>query len=540
MSTIDHREEARYRQDVLVSYRAWLAYLEAQQTLLAASGESSSGDPFEGLSRSAEQAEAARQRIAALPADKRELFDAIYEQDRQLVQRKLDADAPVRGGTVKRIDPDEVARHALTRLLEEARGLHRDDRRGMVPRGKPDAVKWLALDLSDIARAAPSETDYELATGRKDARRGMLVNILFAVLALVAIPGLFFLLRQPAQPEASTATPSGNGAALTPWPVQAVEASDSAWMLAVETVDSRWPATCASEPEERDARASACWLRSSFRPLELCLPAERMTGLQSLRVAATDELPSRLFTLTAGDTNDADLIVSPCAKTEGVSPLGGRLQGVEPPPELAVGVEALAGFRLTEMLTRGPGEDSSLASGYLTLTVVVHDPDTNRDWGALAPTLLLADGSVASPSGRTQDGEVRRLAYLIPEQNEPFDVRWQVAVADQVVRYRATLEPPPTRDAVLRTQLRVEDLAVTPSQQTMAVTLTLHNTATTPLVVEAADFGFQTSAGRRELAVPTLRQPLAPDERRVITLELPLQNGTLQVGPFPFELVVGR
>jgi hypothetical protein len=119
-------------------------------------------------------------------------------------------------------------------------------------------------------------------------------------------------------------------------------------------------------------------------------------------------------------------------------------------------------------------------------------------------------------------------------------VRWQVAVADQVVRYRATLEPPPSRDAVLRTQLRVEDLTVTPSQQTMTVTLTLHNTATTPLVVETADFGFQTSAGRRELAVSALRQPLAPDERRVVTLELPLQSGTLQVGPFPFELVVGR
>jgi hypothetical protein len=540
MSTIDHREEARYRQDVLVSYRAWLSYLEAQHTLLAASGDATSGDPFEGLSRSGEQAEVARQRIAALPADKRELFDAIYEQDRQLVQRSFDAEAPVRGGTVKRIDPDEVARHALARLLEEARGLHRNDRRGMVPRGKPDAVKWLALDLSDVTQAAPSETDYELAAGRKDARRGMLVNIVFAVLALVAIPGLFFLLRQPPQPATRTATPSGNGALLTPWPVQAVEAFDPAWTLAVQAVDSRWPATCASELEARDSAASACWLRNSFRPLELCLPAERMTGLQSLRVEAVDSLPSRFFTLAAGDASAADLVVSPCDDAADVAPLLGRLQGVEPAAELAVGAEALAGFRLTEMATRGRGEDPSLASGSLTLTVVVHDPDLSRDWGALAPTLLLADGSVASPSDRAQDGEVRRLSYLIPEQSEPFDVRWQVAVADQVVRYRATLEPPPSRDAVLRTQLRVEDLTVTPSQQTMTVTLTLHNTATTPLVVETADFGFQTSAGRRELAVSALRQPLAPDERRVVTLELPLQSGTLQVGPFPFELVVGR
>lgn len=43
MSTIDQREEARYRQDVLASYRAWLAYLEAQQTLLAAARSHSAG-----------------------------------------------------------------------------------------------------------------------------------------------------------------------------------------------------------------------------------------------------------------------------------------------------------------------------------------------------------------------------------------------------------------------------------------------------------------------------------------------------------------
>jgi hypothetical protein len=192
------------------------------------------------------------------------------------------------------------------------------------------------------------------------------------------------------------------------------------------------------------------------------------------------------------------------------------------------------------MATRGRGEDPSIAAGYLTLTAVVHDPDMSRDWGALAPILLLADGSTASPSGRARDGEVRRLQYLIPDQAEPFDVRWQVAVTDQVVRYRATLEPPPSRDTVLRTRLRVEDLAVIPSQQTMAVRLTLHNTATTPLVMEAADFGFQTGASRRELAAPTLRQPLAPDERRVVTLDLPLETGILQIGPFRYELAVRR
>ena len=166
--------------------------------------------------------------------------------------------------------------------------------------------------------------------------------------------------------------------------------------------------------------------------------------------------------------------------------------------------------------------------------MLVEDTEAARDWIALDPTLLLADGAEKLPKNMTRDGTSLQFDYSIDEQIEPFAVRWQVVEADQVVRYRATLEPPPARDTVLRTWLRVEDLAVTPSQQTMAVRLTLHNTATSPLLVGQAELGFQTSATRREVAAPTLRQPLAP------TLELPLESGVLAIGPFRYELAVGR
>jgi hypothetical protein len=535
MSSSDAREEARYRQDVLASYRAWLAYLEAQQTLLAVSSETQAGgDPFEGLSSAQERGEAARQRIAALPAEKRELFDFVCEAERQRIQRELDAEAPVRGGTVKRADPDEVARRALTRLHEEARGLHRADRRGMLPRGKPDALKWLAIDLSDLTQAPPSETDYQLAAGREVSRRSLLVNLGMAAAAVVAIALLALLAQQPGQTAASVSLPTGNGTALTPWPVTAIRSADEDWALSVQGVDAPWPADCATA-------TGACWQEGSFRPLRLCLPAKHLADLSALRVQSAGGLPSRIFALGAADGREADLFVSPCADDPAeVAPLAGQLQAVEPAPELAPGAEAPQGFRVSAITTRGRGEDPSIADGYLQLTVVVHDPDTNRDWGALAPTVLLADGSTASPSGTTQDGEAHRLNYLVADQTEPFDVRWQVTLADQVVRYRATLEPPPARDTVLRTWLRVEDLAATPSQQTMAVRLTLHNTATSPLRVEQADLGFQTTTSRRAVAASALRQPLAPDERRVITLDLPLETGTLEIGPHRYELSVRR
>lgn len=533
MSSSDQREEARYRQDVLASYRAWLAYLEAQQTLLATSNEAQAGgDPFEGLSSTEERAEAAKQRIAALPAEKRELFDFVLEAERQRIQRELDAEAPVRGGTIKRADPDEVARRALTRLHEEARGLHRADRRGMLPRGKPDALKWLAIDLSDLTQAPPSETDYQLAAGRAVNRRSIIINLGLAAAAVVAIALLTLLAQQPGQTAAAVRLPTGNGSPLTPWPVTAVSSSDGDWTLSVQSVDLPWPADCAER---------ACWQEGSFWPLRLCLPAERLANLTALRIESDDGLPARVFTLDTTDGREADLVVSPCDREAAeVASRAGQLQALVSATELAPGAAAPQGFRVSAITTRGRGEDPTIADGYLQLTVVVHDPDATRDWGALAPTLLLADGSTASPSGTTQDGEARRLDYLVADQTEPFDVRWQVALADQVVRYRATLEPPPSRDTVLRTWLRVDNLAVTPSQQTMTVRLTLHNTATSPLRVEQAELGFQTSASRRAVAASALRQPIAPDERRVLTLDLPLESGVLEIGPHRFELLVRR
>ena len=522
---------------MLVSYRAWLTYLEAQLTLLAASAEGQTGlDPFEGVTSTQERAEGARRRIAALPADKRELFDAIYDQDRQRIQRQLDAEAPLRGGTVKRTDPDEVARRALTHLREEARGLHRDDRRGLVPRGKPDAVKWLAIDLAEIEQAPPSETEYQLSAGRTHKRRSLFINLGMAALAIVAIPVLIALLQQPGQTAAASGLPIVNGDVLRPWPITLVSDGGGAWDFQVAPVTTRWPASCVDA-----ATGGGCWLQNSFRPLELCLPADNLRTIVGLRVDAAAGLPSRLFTITPADGLEADLLIMPCDEdANAIAPLVGRLQALELPPVLAPGAPAPGAFQVSAITVQGRGEDSTIAAGSLRLSVTIQDNDETRDWGALAPTVLLADGSTASPSGTASDGAERRLDYLIANQTEPFDVLWQVAAADQVVRYRATLEPPPARDAVLRTRLRIENLVVTPSQQTMAVALALHNTATTPLVVVEADLGFQTSATRREIAASTLRQPLDPDEQRVITVELPLESGMLQLGPFRYALTVGR
>lgn len=535
MSTIDQRQETRYRQDVLASYRAWVAYLEAQQTLLAAAAESQRGlDPFEGLSQTQERAEAARRRIATLPADRRELFDSIYEQERQQIQRQLDQEAQVRGGTVKRADPDEVARRALTRLQEEARGLHREDRRGMLPRGKAGAVKWLALDLAELEQSPPSETDYQVAGGRRGVSRSAMINLVFAALALLAIPIFIFLLQQPGEQPTASGRPTSNGKTLTPWAIASVSDGAQSWLLETQRVDVRWAAACDSEGEP-----SACWLDGSFHPLELCLPTARLSGLATLRLNAADGLPARLFTLVDHTLAGPDLVVSSCDGEEPVTRYG-RLQTIEPLVDLAPGAASPSGFSVVAITARGRGEDPSIPDAHLVLSVTVQDNDDTRDWVALAPTLLLADGTSTLPGATERTGAAIRFDYLIPSQAERFEALWLVDASGQPVRYRAALEPPPARDAFLRTALEVEDLTVSPSRQTMSVQLTIRNTASAPLAVVPADLSFQTQTERRDVAAPTLQQPLAPDERRAISLDLPLESGVLQIGPFRYELTVRR
>ncbi|NTU83285.1 MAG: hypothetical protein HGA45_28595 [Chloroflexales bacterium] len=538
MSTIDERESARYRQDVLLSYRAWLAYLEAQQTILAAASDTQAIDPFEGASAHHERADAARQRILALPADKRELFEAIYDQERAQVQRELDAEAQVRGGTVKRADPDEVARLALTRLHEEARGLHRDDRRGLVPRGKPDAVKWLGLDLAELEAAPPAETDYQVVGGLPQARRGMILNLVFAGLALLAIPLVLFLLRPGDQGAVTAHAATGNGAALAPWGVVAVHDGAHTWSLPVQESATRWAEAC------RQGADQACWLQGSSRPLRLCVPETQLSVAEALVLDAPNGLPARTFALSRQGVTDADLVVAPCASNASPDATRyGTLQSLQPQPFLAPGDAAPAGFQVVAMTTRGRGEDPAIPEGQqiLEVTVAEQAAAAERDWVAGAPTLLLADGSAALPSSTREEEGTIHFDYLIPDQSERFDVVWQATpAAGQLVRYRTTLEPPPTRDSVLRAGLRVQSLAVTPSQQTMTVRFTARNAATSPLVVLPADLGYQTQTGRRDVAAAALQQPLAPQTERSVTIDLPLESGVLQIGPLRYQLTVRR
>jgi hypothetical protein len=529
--TEDQRAAARHRQEVIAAYRAWLTYLDAQLTILASERTAPTVDAFEGATAAQERATTARQAIAALHQAQRDLFEAVYHQERQQEQQRQDAAIAQRSGTVTRVDPDAVAQAALTRLRQDAQGVGRSDGRGLVPRGTADAIAWLGIDLATVESAPPTETDYHLTGRRGPTRRQVITNGVLAVLALCLIPVVIMLTRPATASDGTAAVPHSQGSALVPWPVLAVRDADQTWRFPVEPTTTRWPATTA-----------AAWLQGSSHPLELCLPAERQAALTELVVESAAGAPVRHYTLAAPvNAAPPDLLLHACDAPQSESPpRPGVLQRVESLPALAPGVTSTVGLILETITVVGQGDDPTLASGRMTLLITVRDPQ-RTDWLATPATIVLATGETAQASATDRDGDHVTFRYLVTATTAPFAVVWQLTAADgTLVRYRTTLAPPPSRDAVLRRAMRITDLTVVPSQQTMQVMFAVTNQGAAPLVLTPADLVVTTSAGPVTVAAPALDITLQPAQSQTLTVDLPLHDCTVQLGPFRYALTIAE
>jgi hypothetical protein len=524
---LDQRADARYRQEVIAAYRAWLTYLEAQQTILVAQRSGDAVDAFEGASAGQERADAARSALAALPSAQRDLFDAVYAAERQQEQQRQDAATPQERGSVTRVDPDQVAQAALTSLLRDARGQQRTDGRGVVPRGTPDAISWLAIDLAAVESTPPSETDYQLSGPRRTIRRKLIINGVLAALALCLIP-VVILLTRPSTPTTTTRRPvSSTGATLAPWAIIALRDAAGTWRVPVSATTTRWP----------DAADSGFWLDGAIYPLELCLPRARLLDLTELIVEATDGAPVRHYRPSDPAVARPDLRLHACDDRDHPVWLG-TLYTVEMPPMLALGDTTPTGLRVEQITVIGVGDDPTLATGRMAVLVTVHALAAT-DWLAQTPALLLPTGERVLASATDTTEATTTLRYLVPEQAEPMPVAWQISQPDgQIVRYRATLAPPPSRDAVLRAALRIGAMEVAPAQQTMQVTMTVTNAGERPLQLTAADLRWETSGQISAVAAPTLPAPLDPGEAGAVVLDLPLEEGVLHLGPFRYQVTV--
>jgi hypothetical protein len=526
---LDQRADARYRQEVIAAYRAWLTYLEAQQTILAAQGSGDAVDAFEGASAGQERADAARSALAALPTVQRDLFDAVFAAEQQQEQQHQDAATPQQRGSVTRVDPDRVAQTALASLLRDAQGQQRSDGRGLVPRGTPDAISWLAIDLAAVESTPPSETDYQLGGPRRTTRRKIIINGSLAALALCLIP-VVILLTRPSAPTETTRRPVSNtGATLAPWPIVALQDGASTWRVPVTVTATRWP----DEPEAN------FWLDGAMYPLEICLPSVRLIDLTKLIVEAADGAPVRHYLPSDPAVAVPDLRLHACDDRDHPVWLG-TLHVVETPPFFVPGDATPAGLRVEQISVLGSGDDPTLATGRMAVLVTVQAP-LGTDWLAQTSALLLATGERVLASATATTSATTMLRYLVPEQHEPMPVVWQISAGDgELVRYRATLAPPPSRDAVLRAALRIRDLVVDPAQQTMQVTLTVTNAGERPLQLTPTDLRWETGGQIGAVAAPTLPPPVRHGAEGQIVLDLPLQDGVLHLGPFRAQLTVQR
>jgi hypothetical protein len=172
------------------------------------------------------------------------------------------------------------------------------------------------------------------------------------------------------------------------------------------------------------------------------------------------------------------------------------------------------------------------------------------DWPQLAPTLLLPSGAARSPSDTIATADGAELRYLIPLPGGPIAVAWSITpgVDAPLLRWRTTLEPPPSRTAVLRDALAVDTPHVAPGEtpDTIAATIRMTNRRSTPVQLSTADITLMVN--NRPLTtpeLPTLRQPLGPHEQRTIIITAPLGEHetlilTVGVSRFAVERAEGR
>jgi len=540
------RADAAFQEQVHAQWRDWSAYLRAHLTILEAQTAERQG-AFERADSLEDQAAQAERDLARLPAGQRTLFDQIHETRRQQVQSAAETARQGNNSRRRPIDPDVVDRQALISLLAEAEGTATGADRlsgwGDVPLMVDGVVQWYRVNVPALTDA-PNAAIY--AAGRSDGsdiRRRIILSI-----ALVVAMFLFLIVwflwpreRHPAAP--NEPLPEGNGAEITVWPVRALEltaANGESWTVPISTThEAHWPEVAAAQ----DAPLVGYWRSSAFAPLVVCAPNKTLTSLTSIRLIGGGDVPDRVYAVVATRSSAADLVIEPCHAGSDAAALTrySTLQTIASVAAHRVGESASldGGVHITveAISIVGPGQDPTLPANMARVLVQVQA--ATIDWPAYAPTLLLASGqTVQSPEQiATTDGV--ELRYLIPLPASDLEVAWSITPpgTDQVLRWRATLVPPPSRDAVMRAALAVQEVKLLPVTRGAGFVLriTLVNQGDQPLHLTRDDLALIQGTGR--LTIPdlaSLQTPLAPNETRA--LDLPLQDQSFSP---PLILTIG-
>lgn len=556
------RGRTRHDELAIQLWQDWRRYLTARQALLDARSAQRGdlADAFEQGDTSAEEQErGARAQIAAIPAAYRLVCDQHVEARRQQLQaeREQAARAQAAGGRPEVVDPDQVERDALAQLLDEAEGRASQPGLpagwGLVPSGDGDQV-W-AVNVPQI-RAAPARAAYELGSDDElDVRRRLIQTGLLLLAGVIAILVWFIWPKGGAGPRLAdqVISPVVNGRPADPWGLRRAvltQANGEETTLPISPTLrlDPWPAVVGTGPASQAyARQASIW------PLQLCVPAPLLQGLTQVQLDGLGQAPDRVYTVSA-TAERPDLVIEPCEGARGASLARyGIFQAMAPARFHALGepvaLQLSAGepveLELTGATITGPGQSPALPADRAEVELRVR-AGGGIDFPALAPGLLLPSGEVVQASIAAGADGVTALRYSVPLPTASLEVAWGLSLPDgSSARWRLTLDPPPSREAVIWQALALGE--ITASRDALGgevLHVTLRNQGETPLQLLASDIKLiQGSTSLPVGEIAALREPLAPGAQRVIDLPLPPQAGSaplvLSIGGTRARLTLG-
>jgi hypothetical protein len=529
------RADATFQEQVHAQWRDWCAYVRAHLTLLDAQAAERQ-DAFERADSLEDQITQAERDLSGLGAGQRALFDQIRETRRQHVQIGAESAGQGTSGRERSIDPDVVDRQALVSLLAEAEGTASGGDRlsgwGDVPLMVDGAVQWYRVNVAALLDA-PNAAAY--AAGRTDAddfRQRIMLSIAL-VIGMILFLIVWFIWPRGGHPAtAYEAVPTGNGAVFAVWPIRTLEltaASGEVWTIPLSaTQEASWP-TQAAAP---NAPLVGYWRSIAFAPLVVCAPNKTLTDLTSIRLIGARDIPDRIYAVVAARSSTVDLVIEACqAGSDATVPTRyGTLHRTISLAARRVGESAsLSGnvhITVRAISVVGPGQDPTLPANMSRALVQVQG--SNIDWPTYAPTLLLASGQAVQSPEQVATADGVELHYLVPLPASDLEVAWSITPPgiDQVLRWRATLAPPPTRDAVLRAALTVREVKVLPSEQRAGFVLRIMLANQGDQLLQLARDDLALTQGPNQLTIPdlaSLHSPLAPNETRILDVPLPNQ-----------------
>jgi hypothetical protein len=311
------------------------------------------------------------------------------------------------------------------------------------------------------------------------------------------------------------------------------------------------PVAPAAQTAPTGAQLHAIWREHVTYPLAFCLPPALVRQASEAVIVSANGAPDRRYALRQEPGDQFDLLLESCERDAPLARYGVLLETLAS-LDASLGepqnIDAATTITLLAIELTGPGEDPALPAGQARMRVVVDIGGAMKplDWPAFAPTLLLAGGETLLPRTiETQpDGAV--LTYLAPAPATASEVVWMATPpgSGRALRWRTTLPPLPSREAVVAASLQIEHVsAVLDTAETVRISIQLANRGNVPLVLTPTDISLTRAETPIQLpAIPDLTAPLAPADRRDLAFVLPLnslrQPITLTIGARQFRLAV--